>query len=83
MKYRISATVFLLLCAAVAILLPTKNAISETPASSYVPIGVSPGSGGTSNAWFIDSSTKRIIYCSGIIYDGQKSNIQCLSKNIP
>lgn len=82
MKRYLSAAVFLFVCAVVALFIPTKNAVSETP-GNYIPIGVSEGVSGTSNAWFIDSNTKRIIYCNGVIYDGPKSNIHCLSKNIP
>lgn len=83
MKRYLSVTVFLSLCVVVALFIPNKNAESQAPGSHYVSIGVAEGVGGTSNAWFIDSSTKRIIYCSGVIYAGPKSNIQCLSKDIP
>lgn len=83
MKRYLSATGFLLLCAGIAFFIPIRYAASETPGSNYIPIGVSQGVSGTSNAWFIDPNSKRIIYCNAVIYDGPKSNIQCLSKSIP
>ncbi|MCG3202231.1 MAG: hypothetical protein NFCOHLIN_02111 [Gammaproteobacteria bacterium] len=48
----------------VANLFANNTAYSQT-APGYIPIGVSPGVGALSTAWFIDPGARRVIMCTG------------------
>ncbi len=62
----------------IANLFANNPAYSQT-ASGYVPVGVSPGVGALSTAWFIDPGTRRVIMCTGT--EGRSP--ECTSAAIP
>jgi hypothetical protein len=62
----------------IANLLANNTAYSQT-ASAYVPVGVSPGVGALSTAWFIDTGGRRVIMCTGT--EGRSP--ECTSAAIP
>ena len=43
----------------------SNNVAHSQTASGYIPVGVSPGVGALSTAWFIDPGTRRVIMCTG------------------
>jgi hypothetical protein len=57
----------------------TNNTAYSQTASGYVPVGVSPGVGALSTAWFIDPGARRVIMCTGT--EGRSP--ECTSAAIP
>lgn len=78
-RYTILAGLLGALALGVTANLLTNNVAYSQTAPEYIPVGVSPGVGALSTAWFIDPGTRRVIMCTGT--EGRSP--ECTSAAIP